>query len=122
MVASDNKQQITYQGNVKIYHLDNTMLADTLVADMANDADKIFTARGKKVSIVNTVDKINASAEQIVYYPDRKYIELSGDAEFISPQQQVRGDYVKYYLQSGKLEVKNQQGKKRKPMITIDNL
>jgi lipopolysaccharide transport protein LptA len=122
MVASDNKQQITYQGNVKIYHLDNTMLADTLVADMANDADKIFTAHGKKVSMVNTVDKINASAEKIVYYPDRKYIELSGDAEFISPQQQVRGDYVKYYLQSGKLEVKNQQGEKRKPMITIDNL
>jgi lipopolysaccharide transport protein LptA len=122
MIVNDHQQQVSYQGNVQIYHLDSVMLADTLVANIKNDADKILTASGKKVRMFNKVDKIDASARHIVYYPNRQYVELSGDVQFISPQRQVRGDFVQYYMQSGKLEVKNKQGKQKKSMITIDNL
>ncbi|WP_319760732.1 LptA/OstA family protein [Maridesulfovibrio sp.] len=111
MTFSENRNRITFAGNVKVVRLDVTLTSDTLTAYLRPDGDSLSDTQDKIKKIVAggnvkvVMKKRNGKCDKLTYVVGDSIIYMNGNAELQDGPNNIQGDEIKFYLKDNRAEV-----------------
>ncbi|MBI9111672.1 LptA/OstA family protein [Maridesulfovibrio ferrireducens] len=111
MTFSENKNQITFSGNVKVVRLDVTLTSDTLTAFLKAGGDSLKDTQDKIKEIVAkgrvkvNMNNRKGSCEKLTFVVVDSIILMEGNAKLQDGPNLVQGNLIKFYLKDNRSEV-----------------
>lgn len=111
MTFSENKNRITFSGNVKVVRLDITLTSDTLTAMLKSGGDSLKNTQDKIKEIIATGSvKVNmnnrkGSCDKLTFVVGDSIILMEGKAKLQDGSNLVQGNLIKFYLKDNRSEV-----------------
>ncbi len=111
MTFSENRNQITFSGNVKVIRLDVTLTSDTLTAYLRPDGDSLSDTQDKIKKIVAggnvkvVMKKRKGQCDKLTYVVGDSIIYMKGNAELLDGPNNIQGDEIKFYIKDNRAEV-----------------
>ncbi len=111
MTFSENRNQITFSGNVKVVRLDVTLTSDTLTAYLRPDGDSLSDTQDKIKKIVAggnvkvVMKKRKGHCDKLTYVVGDSIIFMKGNAELQDGPNNIQGDEIKFYIKDNRAEV-----------------
>jgi len=111
MTFSENRNRITFAGNVKVVRLDVTLTSDTLTAHLRPEGDSLSDTQDKIKKIVAggnvkvVMKNRKGHSDKLTYVVGDSIIYMSGNAELQDGPNLIQGDEIKFYLKDNRAEV-----------------
>ncbi len=111
MTFSENRNRITFSGNVKVVRLDVTLTSDTLTAHLRPDGDSLSDTQDKIKKIVAggnvkvVMKKRKGHCDELTYVVGDSIIYMKGNAELQDGPNNIQGAEIKFYLKDNRAEV-----------------
>ncbi|WP_203545026.1 LptA/OstA family protein [Desulfovibrio sp. JC010] len=111
MTFSENRNRITFSGNVKVVRLDVTLTSDILTAHLRPDGDSLSDTQDKIKKIVAggnvkvVMKKRKGHCDKLTYVVGDSIIYMKGNAELQDGPNNIQGDEIKFYLKDNRAEV-----------------
>ncbi len=111
MTFSENENQVTFSGDVKVVRLDVTLTSDFLTAYLRAGGDSLKDTENKIKKIVakGNVDVVmknrKGKCDKLTFMVDDSIILLEGNARLEDGKNVVQGNIIKFYLKDSRSEV-----------------
>ncbi|TIH18419.1 LPS ABC transporter substrate-binding protein LptA [Marinifilum sp. JC120] len=111
MTFSENRNRITFSGNVKVVRLDVTLTSETLTAHLRPEGDSLTDTQDKIKKIVAggnvkvSMKKRKGKCDKLTYVVGDSIIYMNGNAELQDGPNLIQGDEIKFYLKDNRAEV-----------------
>ncbi|WP_432736003.1 LptA/OstA family protein [Maridesulfovibrio sp. FT414] len=111
MTFSENRNQITFSGNVKVVRLDVTLTSETLTAHLRPEGDSLADTQDKIKEIVASgnvkvvMNNRKGDCDKLTYIVADSIILMEGHARLQDGQNLVQGEVIKFYLKDNRSEV-----------------
>lgn len=111
MIFSENRNRITFSGNVKVVRLDVTLTSETLTAYLRPEGDSLVDTQDKIKKIVAggnvkvVMKKRKGHCDKLTYVVGDSIIYMNGKAELQDGPNLIQGEEIKFYLKESRAEV-----------------
>ena len=111
MTFSENKNRLTFSGDVKVVRLEVTLTSDTLTAHLRAGGDSLKDTQDKiKKIVANGRVKVvmndrKGSCDTLTYVVADSIIYMKGNAKLKDGPNLVQGELIKFYLKDNRSEV-----------------
>jgi len=111
MTFSENRNKITFAGNVKVVRLDVTLTSEKLTAHLRPEGDSLTDTQDKIKKIVASgnvkvnMNKRNGNCDKLTYVVADSIILMEGNAKLQDGPNLVQGNLIKFYLKENRSEV-----------------
>ncbi|WP_031478900.1 LptA/OstA family protein [Maridesulfovibrio frigidus] len=111
MTFSENKNRITFSGDVKVVRLEVTLTSDTLTAHLRAGGDSLKDTQDKIKKIVANgrvkvvMNNRKGSCDTLTYVVADSIIYMEGNAKLKDGPNLVQGELIKFYLKDNRSEV-----------------
>lgn len=111
MTFSENRNKITFAGNVKVVRLDVTLTSETLTAHLRPEGDSLTDTQDKIKKIVASgnvkvlMNKRKGDCDKLTYVVGDSIILMEGNAKLQDGPNLVQGNLIKFYLKENRSEV-----------------
>ncbi len=111
MTFSENRNRITFSGNVKVVRLDVTLTSEKLTAFLRPEGDSLSDTQDKIREIVASgnvrvvMNNRKGNCKKLTYKVADSIILMEGDARLQDGANLVQGNVIRFYLKENRSEV-----------------
>ncbi len=111
MTFSENRNRITFSGNVKVVRLDVTLTSETLTAHLRPEGDSLTDTQDKIKKIVASgnvkvvMNNRKGDCDKLTYVVADSIILMEGNARLQDGPNLVQGEVIKFYIKENRSEV-----------------